>query len=395
MTKIKKTSRSRNSDSKPGIQDLLQRAQLHAEKCELKRSCEIYHEALEQAKRSQDLRSTMEAISGLLRLSNEALDESSIERWDGELDRLMLTHPRQVPPLTWYCKGAVARRRDQLMLAQRCFHRYLRACRAESQESEGVVKGWLMLATVLQQRNRLNRSLLLMRIILSRYESKNFRSLNGAFYILLGINFEKRKDFKAAMRWYQKAHAQFLGEHNWFYHLYVLYGYARLARHQQNFSQAYWFLDLVEKAIEGPEFALLRKEIGMERNRLDRETVDLLIDSHKGVIQTRECGQVFLRKQYVLLHILEALSHAHRKPGKDFERGLSKAEIIEYVWKETYSPEAHDNKLYYNINRLRKLIEPDVRKPQYLLNWKEGYRLAPSLRVQYVGDLGSKHEGEK
>ena len=66
-------------------------------------------------------------------------------------------------------------------------------------------------------------------------------------------------------------------------------------------------------------------------------------------------------------------------------RGLSKAEIIERVWNESYRPEAHDNKLYYNINRLRKLLEPDVRKPQYLLNWKEGYRLAPGLKVQLVG----------
>jgi DNA-binding winged helix-turn-helix (wHTH) protein len=97
----------------------------------------------------------------------------------------------------------------------------------------------------------------------------------------------------------------------------------------------------------------------------------------------------------VLLSILEALSDAHQKPGTDFDRGLSKAEIIEFVWKESYRPEAHDNKLYYNINRLRKLIEPDVRKPQYLLNWKEGYRLAPGLRIHFVGGLGNQREGEK
>lgn len=65
--------------------------------------------------------------------------------------------------------------------------------------------------------------------------------------------------------------------------------------------------------------------------------------------------------------------------------GLSKAEIIQRVWKEKYRPEAHDNKLYYNINRLRKLIEPDTKHPQYLLNWREGYRLAPGLRVRLEG----------
>ena len=89
-------------------------------------------------------------------------------------------------------------------------------------------------------------------------------------------------------------------------------------------------------------------------------------------------------KWHFLLVILEALSEAHSRPGTDRERSLSKAELIERVWKQEYVPEAHDNKLYYNINRLRKLIEPDVRKPKYLLNWREGYRFAPGLRVRLV-----------
>jgi DNA-binding winged helix-turn-helix (wHTH) protein len=60
------------------------------------------------------------------------------------------------------------------------------------------------------------------------------------------------------------------------------------------------------------------------------------------------------------------------------------------VWKEKYRPEVHDNKLYYNINRLRKLIEPDMKHPKYLMNWREGYRLAPGLKVQFVGGTISK-----
>jgi DNA-binding winged helix-turn-helix (wHTH) protein len=141
----------------------------------------------------------------------------------------------------------------------------------------------------------------------------------------------------------------------------------------------------MDKAAEGPEFGLLRREIDKERTRLQDDAVDLLVDSRKCLLKTRESGKIPLGKQYVLIHILEALTNAHERAGDDMERGLSKAEIIERVWKERYRPEAHDNKLYYNINRLRKLIEPDVRNPQYLLNWKEGYRLAPGLRVQFIG----------
>jgi tetratricopeptide (TPR) repeat protein len=342
--------------------------------------------ALSRAKAASDLRSVMEALSGLLRLASEALDEAEIKRLDAELEALMRSNPQQIPPLAWHCKGVAASYRRDTETAQRCFHRYLRAVRSDPESGEeAVAKAWVMLAINLSNRGLTGRAMGLAREILRRYEVRSFRSINGITYLLLGNLFERDRALEESMRWYQRAHASFLGEHNWFYHLYVLYGYARVHRLQRNYSQAYWNLDLLEKAAAAPEFGLLRREIAIERTRLQQDAVDLLIDSRKGVVKTRESGPISLRKQYVLLHILEALSQAHGQGGAEAERGLSKSEIIGRVWRESYRPEAHDNKLYYNINRLRKLIEPDVRKPQYLLNWKEGYRLAPGLRVQFVG----------
>lgn len=367
-------------------ESLLKMAQLHAEKCDLQSASTTFLVALNAAKKNGDLKSVMEALAGLFRLSGEALDEKAIEKWDLELDRQMRSHPKEIPPMTWFCKGGVARHRGQSFLAQRWFHRYLRSVRLDASGPEDqIARGWLMLAVVLSERGKMKRSFWLIQEVLNRYEEKNIRGLNGIAYLHLGALYEIKKEYKTALYWFQKAHGQFMGEHNWYYHLYSLYGYARIARHQQKYSQAIWYLDLVDKAVSAPGFGLLRREIAAERKRLEQDAVDLLIDSRKGVIKTRETGTVMLRKQHVLLHILEALSKAHKKSGNDFERGLSKAEIIEYVWREPYRPGVHDNKLYYNINRIRKLIEPDVRKPRYLLNWKEGYRLAPSLRIHFVG----------
>ena len=384
MGQKRESKKNRRIQARAQIQLGLQMGQLRAEKCELKEAKEAFLQALRQSKRAGDLKFMMESIAGLLRLSSEALDENSVQHWDRELDRLMSAHPKHIPPMAWYCKGAVARHRNEYRLAQRHFHRYLNAVRFEGKSEESCIRGWVMLAMILQQRGRLRRSLWLAMELLKRYEAKNYRGMNGILYLLLGTLYERQKDFKTAIRWFQKAHGQFLGDHNWYYHLYVLYGYARVARLQQNYSQAYWYLDLLDKVAASPEFGLLRREILAERSRLEEDAVDLLVDSRKGVVKTREVGPIDLHKQYILLNILEALSSAHRRPGTDLQRGLSKAEIIEAVWKEPYSPQEHDNKLYYNINRLRKLIEPDVHKPQYLLNWKKGYRLAPGLRVQLV-----------
>ena len=138
---------------------------------------------------------------------------------------------------------------------------------------------------------------------------------------------------------------------------------------------------------------MIKRELARERSRLEQDSVDLLIDSQRGYVKTRTSEQISFKKQYVLLDILKVLSEAHRggsaeKPEEENEaKGVSKGAIIERVWGEKYRPEAHDNKLYYNINRLRKLIEPDAKHPQILVNWKEGYRLAPGLKVQWVGPV--------
>jgi DNA-binding winged helix-turn-helix (wHTH) protein len=381
MTQVKKSTET--------IQSWLQLGQLRFEKCELKEAQVAFSMALQSAKRAGDLRLTMEALSGLLRVSSESLDEAATQKLDQNLEELMQKHPSSIPPMTWYCKAVVARHRKQTQLAQKHVHFYLQALEKDKLMKEGLAeaaaRGWTLIAAIFGQKGKHRRARWLAHTLLAQIEEHHFRGINGILYMVIATCHERSREYDQALSWYQKAHASFLAEHNWYYHLYVLLGYARIYRLQQNYSQAYWYVDLVDKAAPGAEFGLLRREASLERAKLEQDAVDLLIDSRKGVIETRETGQISLRKQYVLLHILEALTKAHGKTGDDMERGLSKAEIIKCVWNEPYRPEAHDNKLYYNINRLRKLIEPDVRKPQYLLNWKEGYRLAPGLRVQYIG----------
>ena len=369
----------------------LELGRLLFEKCELKAAQVVYLNALKHAKKSKDIRGTMEAISGLLRLASEANDSEAVQRWDGELEQVMAAYPKHIPPMAWFCKGVIARYQKKLQLAQRCHHRALRSYRVllktDASYEADYVRCWQNLATVLFFRGHYRRALWLFQELLRRYESKNLRAVNGSLFIMMGLHFERLRDLDAAQKWYQKAHASFLGEHHWYNHIYVLYGYARVARLQKNYVQAYWYLDLMDKAASGDEFSLIKEDIRLEKNLLENDAIDLLIDSRRATVKTRESAQVSLGKQYVLLNILEALTTAHGKVNEpDSERGLSKAEIIEKVWKESYRPESHDNKLYYNINRLRKLLEPDMKAPQYLLNWKEGYRLAPGLKVHLVGN---------
>lgn len=385
------------------VHDWLQLGQLRFEKCELKEAQVAFSMALSQAKKIGNLRAIMEALAGLLRISTDALDEPEITKWHSELEELMKAYPTETPATAWYCKAVLARHRSQFILAQRFAHEYIRTVEREEKEGieifgvtteEALARGWSLVATVLFQRGRTRRAQWLVQHLLERYKDpdKSVKGIVGVASMVMGSIHHRFHQYDQAMECYQKAHESFLSEHNWYFHLFALIGYATVHRAQQNYAQAQWYLNLVDKAAAGREFGVLRRAMALERAKVEQDAVDLVIDSRKGVIKTRETGQISLRKQYVLLHILEVLSKAHSYDGSDMDRGLSKAEIIQSVWAQPYRPEAHDNKLYYNINRLRKLIEPDIRKPQYVLNWKEGYRLAPGLRIQFIG--GSKKVSE-
>ena len=50
----------------------------------------------------------------------------------------MEAYPKHIPPMAWYCKGAIARDLERFDSAQRFFHRYLRAVRADTYPSSSA-----------------------------------------------------------------------------------------------------------------------------------------------------------------------------------------------------------------------------------------------------------------
>ncbi|MBC7387107.1 MAG: winged helix-turn-helix domain-containing protein [Cryobacterium sp.] len=386
--------------SESPLRALVARGQLFLEKCELVLAKEAFLEVVTRATELGDRESLIEAIAVLLRLSAEAKEEASIAYWDAELEKNLPGVSGKTLAMALHNRSVVATHKDRIREAQTYLYQALRAFRQGTDaanlsplDERFYVKIWASLTATFMDRGLNRRAALSAEALIARYDGRGFHSEMTTLFITRGIFDERGRRFEAAREWYQKAHGAALTGRNWYFHLYVLYAYARVERHVRNFAQAYWNLDLVSRAASGPEFANLQDLVTAERKRLEDDAVDLLVDARQSAIRTREKKNMSLGKQYVLLGILEALTEAHYKDAPDSERGLSKAEIIERVWSEKYKPESHDNKLYYNINRLRKLIEPDMRHPKYLLNWKEGYRLAPGLKVQYIGGTTNGKKG--
>lgn len=391
LEKLKvRTNLTKSKQEAPRARELLRLGVVLAEKCALEEARNVFREAFGLARQAGDVSATAEGIARLLRMASESRDSAEMSIWERELKALMASFPTQIPSMVWYCQAVLAGQKENWRSSQSFLVQYLRAIDHEP-ESEVILDGkesraraWVMLANTFAQRGHLKRSEWLLKWVMKEFQSDTSPSIHGLVYLQIGWLYLRRREAQQASSWIEKAHGAFLSDHNWYNHLYVLYAYACLARVQSDYSKASWYLDLLEKATQAPGFEFFREQITREKQRLQQDSVDLFVDGRKLQIRTRESHGISLGKQYVLLHILEALSEAHQG-GHDYERGLSKSELIEKVWGEKYRPFVHDNKLYYNINRLRKLIEPDMKQPQYLLNWREGYRLAPGLKVQVLG----------
>lgn len=379
--------------------ELIRRGQLRHEKCELRDAGVFFSLAFERAREQRDPRSISDALAHLLRHASEIGDETGIEKWTNELEIFVAQNDGNLAPQVWYCKGILAFRHAKYRKAQILFHRFWREVEREERSVRAMTpelyrefmrsksQALLACAVVAQNQGKLARSRYLGEVILQYAEREKPRGILASTYLMLCRTAEKSGDLAQAKRCLQKAFAESVAEHNWYHYLYVLYSYAVISRLDQDFIQARFYLDLLEKAIVQEELKSLRLGAAEERVKLNLNRVDLEIDLNRSTIRTRE-GEHALGRQHLLIEIVHQLAVAHSGTPESGKQGLSKADIIEKVWQEQYDPESHDGKLYYNINRIRKLLEPDQKNPQYIMNWRQGYRLAPELRVRVIQGEG-------
>lgn len=395
LSHLSDRSGDRPIDRNDQLEQLLRLAVLKAEKCEIDESFKILEDLLSKAREQRHARYIMESLAQLSRLAVEAQDIEAARRFDEELNRFMIEFPGDVSAIVWIAKATLAKQAFGLKKAMIFYRKGLRAFRIRKDDAhrDYWYKLWTSIANSYNSLGRSDRALVLADSLIKRLakEPKELRGVSGSLFILRGYISETRGDWVAAKEFYQKAFAATLTEHNWFVHLYVLLAYSRVSHAENKFEDALWYLDMIEKAIRGQPVANLREEVNHAIQRLKQDEFDITIDLDSRVVKTRDGQNISLKNQYILLQLLDSLSKAHVEKKN---AGLSKAEIIQKVWEEKYRPEAHDNKLYYNINRLRKIVEKDAASPKIIMSWKEGYRFAPGLRVELRTSKTSTQSGQ-
>jgi DNA-binding response OmpR family regulator len=138
------------------------------------------------------------------------------------------------------------------------------------------------------------------------------------------------------------------------------------------------YLDLANRSLKRDQFPRIARLIDEALSEVQKpaaEAIDLSYDTRTGVLIERLQGEVRFEGQFILRDLLKVfLEH----PGRIF----TKFDLAQLVWREEYNSDVHDNKIYVTIKRLRKLLECDGGKAEYILRAKNGYFLNPKVKVQ-------------
>jgi tetratricopeptide (TPR) repeat protein len=137
------------------------------------------------------------------------------------------------------------------------------------------------------------------------------------------------------------------------------------------------YLDLADRSLKRTEFPRIARLLDEALAQVGTSRIskmDLVFDSRSGILTERLKGEIRFEGQFILRDLLKLLLE---NPGRIF----SKEDLVRLVWRDSYRPETHDNKIYVTIKRLRKLIEDETTGTEYIMRAKNGYLLNPKTRV--------------
>jgi tetratricopeptide (TPR) repeat protein/DNA-binding winged helix-turn-helix (wHTH) protein len=140
------------------------------------------------------------------------------------------------------------------------------------------------------------------------------------------------------------------------------------------------YLDLARRSLKRSEFPRIARIVdeALEKTGGSIKSYDLELNLGTGALVEVRKGEIKFDGQFILRDLLRVFMEASvARPGAT----LSKEDLVREVWAEDYRPQSHDNKIYVNIKRLRRLIEPDDGSTEYILRGKLGYYLNPNLRI--------------
>ncbi len=384
-------------------ESFLELAVLYYEKCDFKNAVEKLEAVKHEAWRLQLYDNYFRSLTILLRIHAERLEQGPLEKLVGETSGLGKSLPQYDRYLSKveYTQGVFASYKSDYMQAEAHFQRaeqavdnFLANHEVDNRMHVGLEQdrfyalfGLITVCSNIRKFDEAMERIDALERKIHEFESTEEAKSQGyhaenidcSILITKGNIYRVQGEYQKALEMLWKAHSNLKSKKVWYYYYYVLLGLGRIYLDMDDHSRAGIFFDLIRDAANSLELKALKQVLDQETNKVNNGAARLVIDRERKIVIEKEKGEIHFERRFILLEILYLLAS---EPGEVFTKDI----LVERIWRESYNPMIHDSKVYTSISRLRRLIEPDFKRPRYILNERDGYSLNPVVQVEELGN---------
>lgn len=364
-------------------------AKLYYDKSDLKKSYDLFSEALKSCEFPRDCFVAFKIYGFLVRISSESLRTDEASKHINNASDLIEKTSLELPTLTsefFYNSGVVKNYLGDFLGAKKDFELSFNMAVKES-EVDLQSKILLSLANnsynlgqfkeAISQISKLDE---LLKIIDKSY-------LRAAMYLFWSKILLEQGSCQESLNKINLAMTHLKEKKCW-----NLYGHALLRKGQiykklGDYDKSLVFFNLALDFTDGSQFKRLNQMINSEITEVNDSSIDIYLDRVNRKVVERTLGTIDFKHRFVLLEILFLLA---RNTGEYYD----KEQLAKSIWKDEYNPLIHDKLIYTSVSRLRKLIEPkgsgDKRK--YIIRGKDGYTFNPRTKIRFQNSSGQRVE---
>lgn len=238
-------------------------------------------------------------------------------------------------------------------------------------------------ATVLYARQRYDDAIRELEKLKTLLSCKSIPELTSSSLLLSALILRNQKKLDLALRSAWDAFESLKQQPHLGLYMHTLATLGTIFSEKGEASTARIYLDLAKRSLKRTEFPRIARIIDDALEQLGGEhtNYDLELNLQSGTLREARKGEIKFDGQFLLRDLLSVfLRSSVKNPGVV----LRKEDLVREVWGESYRPLIHDNKIYVNIKRLRRLIEAEDGSTEYILRGKQGYYINPKARVSLV-----------
>lgn len=356
----------------------LELGRLYAEKTDFSKAIPQLIKAKDIFYSKKDLSNYCKPLNLLLRIYSEQKNKKKIKETQTELNRIIKDDSAKAPSSTYYflalCSSYEEKYEEALELLEQGLSKAL-----ESDNKKDICRCISGLANVYYRLNRLEEALKQIYNLRIFFQTLDLPEIKASSTIINGIILREQGQTEDALNIFWQAYEEVKANKDIYLYVQLLFqiGLSYIKLNDQNMARIY--LDLAQKIVDPNNLKTLSNAINRHLKKLGNNSssqYDLVFNQSTGSATEQQRGSLNFKNQFILMDLLKIFL---KNPGTVY----SKEALVEQVWKQSYDPLIHDNKVYVTIKRLRQLIEPDSDKPKYIFRAKNGYYLNRSARISF------------